>query len=346
MTPTPIRTGLIGFGLSGQVFHAPFLLNDPAFTLAAVVSRQTEKIRELAPAAEPVATLEALLSRDDIELVVITTPNELHYPQAKAALAAGKHVLLEKPAVTRIEQMEELTALAAAQQRVLTVFQNRRFDGDFQYLAALIQRKALGALRHLDIRFDRFRPQPRDRWREKNVEGGGIFWDLGPHLMDQALQLLGPPQQISACLRTLRANSEATDWFAVQLRYPQAQVTLGSTPFEAGDMRRFNARFDAGSWQCWGLDPQEAALRAGQSPGDKNYPDKGEAQQARLSDGDVQQTVAVPKGDYAAFYAQLGHAIREDGTPPVTPAEAKSLLVALQLAEQSAREGRVLDWSE
>lgn len=345
MNNTPIRTGLIGFGLSGQIFHAPFLQHDPGFELAAVVSRQQDTVQAKAPGADVLTSTEALLERSDIELVVITTPNALHFDQARAALEAGKHVLLEKPAVTRLEHMDTLITLAASRNLVLTVYQNRRFDGDFQYLRTLSQRADLGTLRHLDMRFDRFRPQPRDRWREQDVEGGGIFWDLGPHLMDQALQLLGPPKSLFARLRSLRAGSAATDWFDLQLSYPDAEVTLGSSPFEAGEMRRFNARFDGGSWQCWGLDPQEEALRAGQMPGSRDYPAKGTAQWARLADGSAIQSVAVPHGDYRQFFAQLAQSIRAGGPPPVLTSEARALIYALNLAEQSSREQQVVDWA-
>lgn len=341
---SPIRTGLIGFGLSGRVFHAPFLGTAADYELIAVASSQPDVVASLAPQAEVEGTAQALIARDDIELIVITAPNDQHFTLARAALEAGKHVLLEKPAVTRLEHMQTLANLAQQQARVLTVYQNRRYDGDFQYLQALVQDGTLGELRHLDTRFDRFRPEPRQRWREQPGEGSGIFWDLGPHILDQVLLLLGPPESVYANLRPLRAGSEVTDWFEVQLNYPDAVVVAGSTPYEAGDMRRFNARFERGSWQCWGLDPQEEALRAGQMPDHRLYPSEGRPQTAVLFNAEARTPIDVPAGEYRAFYGQLARAIRGDEPAPVTLTDAVALLHLLELCEQSSAEGQVVRW--
>lgn len=344
-TPLPIRTGLIGFGLSGQVFHAPFLSYNPDYQLAAVVSSQTELVLNALPDVDVLPNSDDLINRDDIDLVVITAPNDQHFPLAEAALKAGKHVLVEKPSVTRQVHIDELTSLSTKLGLVFTVYQNRRFDGDFQYLRSLIESQELGTLRHLDTRFDRFRPQPKDRWREQAVEGGGIFWDLGPHLLDQVLTLLGPPKEVYANLKQLRQGSEATDWFALQLTYPGCMVSVGSTPFEAGDMRRFDAQFDGGSWHCWGLDPQEEALRTGQLPGDRDYPSAGSPQRGQLANDDARQSVDVPSGDYRQFFAELAAAIHTGAPPPVTANQARQLVYLLTLAEQSAAKGRTLPWS-
>lgn len=344
-TTPPIRTGLIGFGLSGQIFHAPFLTHDPAYQLTAVVSSQKETVLEALPEVEVLPRSQDLFTRDDIDLVVVTTPNDQHFPLAEAALKAGKHVLLEKPSVTRQSHIDQLTSLATEQGLAFTVYQNRRFDGDFQYLRSLIESRELGALRHLDTRYDRFRPNTRDRWREHPVEGGGIFWDLGPHLLDQVLTLLGPPVDVYANLKQLRQGSQATDWFALQLTYPDFMVTVGSTPFEAGEVRRFNAQFDGGSWHCWGMDPQEEALRGGQLPGDRNYPAAGSAQRGQLANAEARQPVDVPTGDYRQFFAELASAIRLGTPPPVTHDQARQLIYLMTLAEQSAAEGRTLPWT-
>ena len=344
-TTTPIRTGLIGFGLSGQVFHAPFLSHDADYQLAAVVSSQTERVQDALPDVDVMPRSEDLIHRNDIDLVVITAPNDQHFPLAQAALKAGKHVLVEKPSVTRQAHIDQLTELATKQGLVFTAYQNRRFDGDFQYLKTLIESRELGMLRHLDTRFDRFRPQPKDRWREKAVEGGGIFWDLGPHLLDQVLALLGPPTEVYANLKQLRQGSEATDWFAIQLTYPDCMVSVGSTPFEAGEMRRFNAQFDGGSWHCWGLDPQEEALRAGQQPSDRDYPSAGSPQRAQLANGEAWQPIDVPSGDYRHFFSELAAAIHNGTPPPVTAEQARQLVYLLTLAEQSAAQGHTLPWN-
>lgn len=340
----PICTGLIGFGLSGRVFHAPFLQAAADYDLIAVASSQPDVVATQLPQAEVESTAKALIARDDIEFIVITAPNDQHFSLAQAALEAGKHVLLEKPAVTRLDQLQTLADLAQQQARILSVYQNRRYDGDFQYLQALVNDGTLGDLRHLDTRFDRFRPEPRQRWREQPGEGSGIFWDLGPHLLDQVLRLLGPPEAVFANLRALRTGSTVTDWFEVQLSYPGAAVIAGSSPYEAGDMRRFNARFERGSWQCWGLDPQEEALRAGQMPDDRLYPSQGTPQTATLFNADARTPVDVPAGDYKAFYGQLAQAIRGEAAAPVSLDDALALLRLLELCEKSAAEGQVVRW--
>ena len=349
MASPRIRTGLIGYGLSGRVFHAPFieLLDD--FELTRVNSRNPDAVHQRYPNTEVTDDTEALLGADDLDLIVITAPNDRHFPLAKAALEAGKHVLLEKPAVTRLADMETLTELAERHDRVVTVYQNRRFDGDFLHLKNLIQDRSLGRLKHLDSRFDRFRPKPQQRWREQPGEGTGIFWDLGPHLIDQALALFGPPQALSTHLKILRPGGQTVDWFEVQLHYADFEVALGSTPFEAGAMRRYNARFEGGGWQCWGLDPQEEALRADQMPWKAGYPSRGAEQSARRftarEDGTVETTDDAPEpGHYRHYYRQLAAAIRGEDKAPVSPFEARALLYTLERAEESSRLGRRLDW--
>lgn len=344
-----IGVGLIGYGLSGRIFHAPFILENDSFELVSVVSRQQELVNQLAPNAQVTDDVGLMLENADVDLVVITAPNHLHYELAKQALLAGKHVLLEKPSVTRLGDIEALSQLALEQNRVLTVYQNRRFDGDFLYLKQIVENGELGQLKHLESRFDRFRPTAQARWREQPGEGTGIFWDLGPHLLDQVLHLLGEPLFIQASLASLRDNSLTTDWFDLELTYSGGlRVTLGSTPFEAGDMRRFNARFSGGSWQCLGLDPQEEALRAGQMPWEANYPDKGTEQSAnqfRESGGGILKQEAQPNaGDYRAFYQALADSIVNGHTPPVSSADACRLIYALERAEESSASGQRLSW--
>jgi len=344
MTSGPLRTGLIGYGLSGRVFHAPFIDALGEFSLDAVASRQQDTVQARYPDSQVMAKADDLIADSQLDLIVITTPNEQHYPLAKAALNAGKHVLLEKPAVTQLAQMEDLAAHAEQAGRTLCVYQNRRFDGDFLHLKTLLDKTPLGYLKHLESRFDRFRPQPQDRWREQAGEGSGIFWDLGPHLIDQALHLLGAPEALTANLRTLRSGSQTTDWFELQLHYCDCEVVLGSTPFEAGSMRRFNARFEGGGWQCWGLDPQEEALRADQAPTDPAYPSLGAEQNGELATAAGLQPATPLPGDYRHFYQQLAKAITGQGKAPVSLDDACALLYTLERAEQSARSGQRLDW--
>lgn len=349
MSLTPIRCGLIGFGLSGRVFHAPFVSQLESFRLQAVATRNGNSVLEHYPDARIESTSEALYAAEDIDLVIITAPNHLHYGLAKAALDADKHVVLEKPAVTALADMESLSRLARTKGKVLSVYQNRRYDGDFLHLRTLMASGSLGQLKHLDSRFDRFRPTPQQRWRELPGEGTGIFWDLGPHLLDQALALFGPPKALQANLHNLRDGSQTTDWFELELDYANTRVVLGSTPFEPGPMRRFNARFTAGSWQCWGLDPQEAALRAEQMPWHEGYPDVGDSQQATRYELSSKGTVngvedAPDPGHYRHYYQKLATAITTGSEPPVTLEDACALIYGLELAERSSQLGKKLSW--
>ena len=344
-----IRVGLIGFGLSGRVFHAPFVMNDPGMTMAYVCSSKADEVRAVLPDVSVVSSAEAVFAASDVDLVVITTPNALHFEQAKKALENGKHVLLEKPSVTRVSQIEALCVLAKQKGLVFCVYQNRRFDGDFLRLKALIESGELGALKHLDSRFDRFRPAAQARWREEPGIGSGIFWDLGPHILDQALCLFGPPKWLHASIDKLREGSQTHDWFEVELGYDDKRVRLASTPFEAGEMRRFNARFTKGSWQCVGLDPQEEALRAGQMPWDADFQSQATQQRntrfVAHSQDDIERVQEDPtQGDYVAFYAKLRDAILGKGEAPVAMEQACQLIYLICLAEQSAESGQRMSW--
>ncbi|MCH8551652.1 MAG: Gfo/Idh/MocA family oxidoreductase [Natronospirillum sp.] len=344
MAKAELGVGLIGFGLSGQVFHLPFIRSHPQLVLRAVQSRRPDAVQQSAPEAAVVPDTGTLLARDDIDLVVITAPNELHFDLARQCLEADRHVLVEKPSVTRSEQMDQLLALASVHQRHLSVYQNRRYDGDFVTLRSLVNQRTLGTLRHLDTRFDRFRPEPRNRWREQAGVGTGIFWDLGPHLLDQVLTLLGRPKTVQADIRALRPGSQAADWFELRLDYGELQVSAGSTPYEAGRMRRFNARFDEGSWQCWGLDPQEEALRAGEQPDAAGYPHAGRQIAWQFDQAGKMEELRIQAGDYRGFYRDLVSAILDGGPPPVPANEARDLIHLMAVLEESARSGRTLGW--
>lgn len=344
-----IRVGLIGFGLSGRVFHAPFVMNDPDMTMSYVCSSKADEVRAVLPDVSVVSSAESVFAAPDVDLVVITTPNTLHFDQAKLALENGKHVLLEKPSVTRLSQIEALCALAKQKGLVFCVYQNRRFDGDFLRLKTLIESGELGELKHLDSRFDRFRPTAQARWREEPGVGTGIFWDLGPHILDQALSLFGPPKWLHASIDKLRDGSQTHDWFEVEFGYDDKRVRLASTPFEAGEMRRFNARFTKGSWQCVGLDPQEEALRAGQMPWEADFPSRAAEQKITRFVAHSQDNIdyvqeAATHGEYAAFYGQLRDAILGKGEAPVSMEQACQLIYLLCLAEQSAESGQRMSW--
>lgn len=337
----PIKTGLIGLGFSGQTFHLPFLTTLEDFQVTSVLSRQSNIAKQRLPNASCFSALPELLD-SGVELVVITAPNEQHYPMAKAALNAGCHVLLEKPFVNSVAEGRELVQLAEQQQRILSVYHNRRWDGDFLTLQALINSGKLGEIRQFESHFDRFRPEVRQRWRETPGPGTGFLFDLGSHLIDQALVLFGRPQTMTAQVLNLRPNAEVCDYFHLVLGYPEHQVILHSSPFCASPNLRFQLHGSQGSYIKWGLDPQEERLRAGVLPSNDHWGKETPAQFGSLYIGDRYETCPTECGNYADFYRQLASAIRNGEQPPVTAKQALEVIELIELAEQSAMEQRTL----
>ncbi|MBR9908945.1 MAG: oxidoreductase [Gammaproteobacteria bacterium] len=337
-----IKTAIVGYGFSARTFHIPFLETLAEFDLLAVSSSQGELVRQQLPDVSLYANAEAMLTDSDAELVIITAPNDVHFPLAKLALQCNKHVLLEKPFVTSVAQGEELIALAAEKKRVLTVYQNRRWDGDFLTVKKLIAENRLGNIRYYESHFDRFRPQVRQRWRETAADGGGILYDLGPHLLDQALQLFGRPAALTARCRAMRADASTTDFFHLLLDYADKQVVLHASPFCAGPNLRFQLQGDQGSYVKYGLDPQEDRLRAGVCPDHDHWGDEVAADFGTLYRAEGAAPVTTESGGYQQFFRQLAAAIRRDQPPPVSAVEALWTIELIELAIDSSRRGVTL----
>ena len=330
-----ISTLLVGFGFSATTFHLPFLNYLPQFSVDVVISSKPDMVKAVLPHAEVYSSLEEALKIHDVDLVVITTPNHLHGPQAKLALEHSCHVLVEKPFTLNSEEAEALVELAQTQNKQLCVYHNRRFDGDFLTIKQLINDGRLGDIKRLESRFDRFRPVPRDRWRENAGPGSGIFWDLGPHLIDQALQLFGEPQEVSANIQALRENGQSDDTFDVTLHYSDRVVKLGSSAFQAGATLRFDLQGTKGSFRKFYLDPQEDQLRAGLSFDDASWAKTSEAQHGVLAVASesgqlIEETITTLKGEYLTFFNRLAHAI-EDGK--FSPADASTVVPVIKVIE-------------
>ncbi|WP_225783524.1 oxidoreductase [Xenophilus sp. Marseille-Q4582] len=344
-----IRVGLVGYGFAGQTFHAPVLSAVPGLQLAAVASSQPAKVLADWPQAQVVATVDELLARD-VDLIVVATPNEQHHPVARAALQAGRHVVVDKPFTLDAGQAHELAELARTQGRVLSVYQNRRWDADFLTLRDLLKRGAVGRPVYFESHFDRFRPQVRARWREQAVPGAGLWVDLGSHLLDQALQLFGAPDTLQLDCAALRDGAQVEDHFHALLRYergPHAplRVVLHASTLAAHAAPRYLLHGTQGSYMKQGVDTQEDALRAGQKPGGSDWgADALQGEWVSVQPDGSLRTAAVPnaRGDYTRYYAQVRDAIRGQGKPPVTPDEAVQLMQWLDLGRQSAAEGRAL----
>lgn len=340
-----IRTGLIGYGLGGSAFHAPLIEAVPGLALSAIVTSRADAVRERYPQTQVVAESAALLADPQIELVVVSTPNDTHFPLARAALEAGKHVVIDKPFANSVAEAETLVALAEAGGRLLSVFQNRRWDGDFLTARALLDSGALGEVTLYEARWDRFRPALRDSWHETAGPGGGVLIDLGPHLIDQALALFGPPQSLAADVVAQREGSQVDDYFEITLHYGRMRAILSSASIVPAPRARFAVHGTRGSFVKYGVDPQEAQLRAGARADAPGYGIEDPAQHGTLIGADgAPRIVPSERGDYRRFYAAVAQAIADGGAPPVPPADALAGLRIIELARRSAAEGRSLPY--
>ncbi|KVC61021.1 oxidoreductase [Burkholderia ubonensis] len=339
-----LRIGLMGFGFAGATFHAPVIAASGRTQVAAIATGQPDRARAAYPDARIVADLDALLALDDIECVVIATPNDTHFPLARQVLDAGRHVVVDKPVTLSSDEALALARLANARSRVFAPFHNRRWDGDFLTVRRVVESGELGRITYVTSHFDRFRPQVRVRWREEAARGGGLLLDLGPHLIDQALALFGLPDTVSATVKTRRDNGSAPDFVHVQLGYPDKDVALHASALSALEPARFTLHGTRGSYQKFGLDTQEDQLKAGLTPDDVEFGGGNPPGVLRVLDGDVETERPVPTldGQYAEFYRALAAAILEGAPFPVTPQDAVDVMTIIELAAQSEHEGRRL----
>ncbi|MCY1020964.1 oxidoreductase [Pyxidicoccus sp. MSG2] len=334
-----VRVALLGHGFAGRTFHAPLIRAVQGLELRVVASSQPENVQARLPGVTVVASARDAATHPDVDLVVIATPNESHAPLAEAALRAGKHVVVDKPFTVTVAEARALCALAEERGRLLSVFHNRRWDSDFLALRALLADGALGRVTHVESRFDRFRPEVRPRWREQAQPGAGVWFDLGPHLVDQSLQLFGLPDTVAAALGRHREGAQVDDWCQVTLAYPRRHVVLQASMLVAGGLPRFAVHGTKGSWLKHGLDTQEDGLRADVLPGAPGWGE--DPSPGRLTDGatgSVRTTVAPP-GDYRRYYSGLRDALEGRGPNPVTPAQALAVMSVLEAAVLAAERG-------
>jgi len=346
-----IDVGVVGFGLAGRAFHAPIIHAVPGLRLAAIVERSGNSAREIYPDVEIVRDLDAMLAIKSVSLVVIATPNETHFPFARHCLEAARHVVVDKPFTNTLAEARELVELARRQHRLLTVYQDRRFDGDFRTVQELLVKGPLGKTVRFESAFDRCRPQVRvNSWKEKPAPGTGLFFDLAPHLVDQALLLFGPPEQVLADIRTERDGSLTDDAFDLTFYYQGGLRAILAASMLAPDPRpHFRIQGTQGVYVKQGLDPQEALLRAGQPASGKDWgvePEKDWGTMTLWAGGELtHQKVPTLRGDYRDFYAQVRDAIEGQASPPVSHEEALRLMHTLELCLASSRKLVPLPWA-
>lgn len=345
-----LRVGIIGYGLAGSVFHAPLIESVRGLKWVAVVtaSRREEVVRAH-PHVKVLSDVETLLSDPTVDLVVVATPNDSHFSLAERALLADKHVVVDKPFVIRSQEGEKLDKLARERGRVLSVFHNRRWDNDFLTLRACIESGRMGEVHTYHAQWNRYRPHVRDRWRERDEAGAGTLYDLGSHLIDQALCLFGKPDTVTADVLAQRQGAKATDYFHLVLAYGEGRRVVlrgGSMVKEAGP--RFEVHGEQGSFIKYGLDSQEEALKAGMRPGETGWGEDDARRYATLfldvSGQTFSERVPTRPGSYECFYQGVRDAIYGTASIPVTAIEATDVIRVIELALESHAQGRTLRW--
>jgi scyllo-inositol 2-dehydrogenase (NADP+) len=345
-----IEVGLVGFGLAGRAFHAPVIRAVPGLHLAAIVQRSGNEASEKYSNVQIVRSLDELLSMPKIRLVVIATPNETHYPFARQCLEAGRDVVVDKPFTTTLQEAISLVELAKEKGRLITVYQNRRYDGDFQAIKQLVEEGTLGRIVRLESAYDRFRPQLKPgAWRETPRRGSGILFDIGPHLIDQALVLFGLPEAVTADVRIERENAVADDSFDIMLHYSNAmRAVLRSSILAAAPRTRFVLLGTQGSFVKQKVDPQEMNLRMGRISEGKPWGYEPEENWGVLTipQGDSFEQRRIPSAncDFRDYYANVRDALLGLTASAVTPEYALDVMRMLELARESSQKRCTIPW--
>jgi predicted dehydrogenase len=336
-----IRVGLIGYGYAARTFHAPLLAAELGMALTLVASSDVAKVHADLPGMAAEADPVAVATSDAVDLVVIASPNASHAPLATAALRAGRHVVVDKPFTLDTVEARALVALAAAQDRLLSVFHNRRWDSDWLTVTRAIRDGAVGRPLHLESHIDRFRPVVRDRWREAGGPGSGVWFDLGPHLVDQAIQLFGLPDRVQASFARQRAGALADDWAHVVLDHGERRAVLHAAMLVAGGSPRFTVHGDGGSLVKPRADRQEAQLLAGIAPGADGWGVDDDPLRSFDHDGAATTRPAEP-GDQRRYYAGIAAALRGEAANPVPPIQALAVMAVVEAAAIAAATGRAV----
>jgi predicted dehydrogenase len=343
----PLRVGVVGFGLAGRIFHTGVIDATPGLELACIVQRSGNEAAQTYPGVRVARSIEEMLLEEGIGLVVLATPSHTHCELAEQCLRAGRNVVIDKPFTLAADEAARLIRMARERQLMLTAYQSRRFDGDFRTVRQVVASGELGRLVSYESHYDRFRPEPRlERWRENGGPGGGILFDLGSHLVDQALVLFGEPERITAQVRIERPGAVVDDAFDICLEYerPHSMIAmLRSTTMACAAGPRFVLHGNRGSFTKWGMDPQEDQLKAGMRFGAEGFGEEPESAwgELRLADGAARR-IPTARGDYRDFYANVRDALLGKAELAVKPEEAWRTTRLIELARESSEQGRRL----
>lgn len=342
-----VRVGLIGYGFSASTFHAPLLGAVEGFVISAVSSSKPHLVNRDLPGAAVESSPSELIRRKDVDLIIITAPNDAHFPLAKEALEAGKHVVVEKPFVLTIDEGKQLIELARSRGVLLSVYHNRRWDNDFLTLQEIIRSGRLGKIFTYEAHYDRYRREVRDRWRERAIPGSGLLYDLGAHLIDQALVLFGIPQFVTADILSQRDHAQADDYFHITLKYERLRVILHSGMLVKEPGPHFLVHGDKGSFRKYGLDSQEETLKGGGVPGNPHYGEDDEKNFGTLvwenANGLTQrETLRTIPGCYQTYYEGIYRSVVSGTASPVSAEEALNVIAVIEFAQRSSSEQRTL----
>lgn len=342
-----IRTGICSYGMSGKLFHAPFIHAHPGYELSAIVERHNHDSKERYPEAKLYRSVDELCADKELQLIVVNTPTHLHFEQAKMVLQAGKHLVIEKPFAVTVKEAEELTALAAKNKLFISVYQNRRYDGDYRAVKNVIQQGLLGELREAEIRYDRYRPAfGGKQHKEGDMPGAGILFDLSPHLVDQAIQLFGFPKAVFADIWKMREDVVAPDYFEILFYYDKLRVRLKATCIARETTYAYTLHGMKGSFLQQRSDMQEQQLQAGEKPSLENWCPAPASPDGLLHteiNGEVirKETTSSP-GNYMGYYDDVYKALTGQGPNPVPAADGIKNMRIIEAALESFASGKIV----
>ncbi len=345
--PTQLRVGVAGYGKAAKFFHIPFLRTLEQFELAAILQRSTDEAKQAFPGLTIARSIEELVSLPGLDLVVITTSNDTHFDFAAKAMRAGKHVVVDKPFTNTLEEAEELMKISASTGKVLSVYQNRRYASDFITMKELLAQKVLGDVHEFNATYDRYRPEPiPGAWREVNKPGSGVLYDLGPHLLDQAMNLFGHPLSITADVRRQRPHAQVDDFFNIWLDYGFLKVILHAGMLVREQGPRYMIQGTKGSFLKSGEDPQEARLKAGDLPLGDDWGKEPESDDGilhtEINGQVVRKKVPTKAGNYGAYYTNLYETIVNGKPLQEKPEHGYNTIRLIQLAFESSNSKRTI----
>jgi predicted dehydrogenase len=338
----PIITGLASFGMSGSLFHAPFLAIHPGFDLKYIVERTKNLSKERYPDVRVLRSFDELITEPDVELVVVNTPDVTHYEYTKKALLAGKHVVVEKPFVFTVDEGNELIELAASKSLMLCVYQSRRWDGDFLTIRKILASGVLGRVIEFSSAYQRYRNYIQDSWKETADNRVGITYNLGSHMVDQAVVLFGMPDAVFAVIDKVREGTMVDDYYHIQLLYPQVKVSLRASFLVKEETPRYYIHGTEGSFVKYGIDPQEEMLKAGISPLLADWGKEAESQWGILHTNDSCRKLETETGNYCGFYDEIFQTIRSGKPLSTAASEGIKVIRILEAAFESANDKKVV----